>query len=747
MKTTATAKKAWDRAKSAPRTSRGASATATSSKKTQPKRSHPSKNPTQKSPQPPAQRAEAQESGSRNACPLRSQNNVCTKARNEGRPQFCLDIPFESTNLVQPFPQLPAAMIFSPRNYLTTIGAKQGKCKMFQRVNLSPKNCPMCSDRHEIRRIMAANLTSKYMATREAYYIKIMNDIIFNETSHLVAMFKDYLIYDDTSDFMRKVYTTSECHKQIAVLCKFYNSYSKVFPNYFTFRESKYMYKNIRRKQKAIDARQEAEAQMEERRKRGDSLSSNRILASQMADDSTITLSTIRDPDFRLDTLMQSYIRGQSGTGESFRASRTITDIPLPELLEQFMRKDSVIVIKRNKASDRKPVLLRDKKTNKLPIAVSKRKPGKNIEVLIGSHRIVVAEDPVWTRLKNDINHLTRRSRSAVRPARKESESKKRASSNPRGRPKEAAKLRLDCDRDMLRTNRQILDVVDRHMCSSAGGIAQNSARLRRREDVQRTSARATPAPSRIVNLLIERRQEKAKKVRVTNMIHEQGTAKKSRHNVEIVSPTRTGPRSGVVSPVPRPNPSAKLKRVLSGGVLPTASSTKCCSSNSATRQPAVSKSGTKAPDAKKKLLAIDIEGLYRNLRKQRVDLNINTVRTDRAGRKETDRYRSVTPDCSRKYRSEYLHTLRENMQRHKQDIFILASKGTTTATTAKKKPKLGQGQKRVTSPSTEMMDTATTKDRTKTLSTFERCSIRGVLSGGRKLGNLFSKQDLYTHI
>ena len=80
-----------------------------------------------------------------------------------------------------------------------------------------------------------------------------MNDLIYNETSHVVSIFKDYLILDDINEFLKRPYTLKETNSRLPKLCAFYDKYSQVFPNYVVLPESKYMFKNIERKQKLID--------------------------------------------------------------------------------------------------------------------------------------------------------------------------------------------------------------------------------------------------------------------------------------------------------------------------------------------------------------------------------------------------------------------------------------------------------------------------------------------------------------
>ena len=88
------------------------------------------------------------------------------------------------------------------------------------------------------------------------YNKNVINSIIYNEKEQIVAKFKDFLIYDDFSEFMKRFYRMSESITRLPKVNEFYENYSKIFPNYTNIPEAKYMYKNIRRKQKVIDNNQ-----------------------------------------------------------------------------------------------------------------------------------------------------------------------------------------------------------------------------------------------------------------------------------------------------------------------------------------------------------------------------------------------------------------------------------------------------------------------------------------------------------
>lgn len=128
-----------------------------------------------------------------------------------------------------------------------------------------------------IKNILPFKLLEKIVYTRfnlensndkNFYNIKVINEIICNETTHVVAMFKDYLIYGDYSEFLQELYKVNESKDTLKKLFEYYESCSVIFPNYIVLPESKYIYKNIQRKQRVIDNQQELE-QIEEDKKNG----------------------------------------------------------------------------------------------------------------------------------------------------------------------------------------------------------------------------------------------------------------------------------------------------------------------------------------------------------------------------------------------------------------------------------------------------------------------------------------------
>ena len=99
-------------------------------------------------------------------------------------------------------------------------------------------------------------LIKRYDKPLSYHDVKMINDILYNEKTHYVEAFKEYLIYEDYNEFLKRYYKNSELKIKLPKILMFYEKYSKIYANYTVIPESKYMYKNIKRKQKMIDQMQ-----------------------------------------------------------------------------------------------------------------------------------------------------------------------------------------------------------------------------------------------------------------------------------------------------------------------------------------------------------------------------------------------------------------------------------------------------------------------------------------------------------
>ena len=81
------------------------------------------------------------------------------------------------------------------------------------------------------------------------YKIKIINDILSDRNKHIVILFKNYLIWNDPNDYLKRYYLLNESQYRLKPIAFYYNTYTYCFPNYYcNFEVIKVLLKNIKRK-------------------------------------------------------------------------------------------------------------------------------------------------------------------------------------------------------------------------------------------------------------------------------------------------------------------------------------------------------------------------------------------------------------------------------------------------------------------------------------------------------------------
>jgi hypothetical protein len=74
-------------------------------------------------------------------------------------------------------------------------------------------------------------LFSKYFEAFNFYFAKPINEILANLNINHVILFKDYLYYDDDSEYLKRFYTQTEVKPRVTILTEFYsNSYKETRP-------------------------------------------------------------------------------------------------------------------------------------------------------------------------------------------------------------------------------------------------------------------------------------------------------------------------------------------------------------------------------------------------------------------------------------------------------------------------------------------------------------------------------------
>ena len=116
-----------------------------------------------------------------------------------------------------------------------------------------------------IEKLIHKNFIHKYKLMPSHYNLFVANNIIYNDRTHIVSRFKEYLIIDDEGEFLKRYYRKKESVARLQKFFKFYFLYSKVFPNYTSINENKFIYNNIHQKQKMIDLQEEMENEKDQK--------------------------------------------------------------------------------------------------------------------------------------------------------------------------------------------------------------------------------------------------------------------------------------------------------------------------------------------------------------------------------------------------------------------------------------------------------------------------------------------------
>ena len=134
-----------------------------------------------------------------------------------------------------------------------------------------------------------SSLLQRHSITNDQYNAIQIEHIIQNDSCHLVSLFKEHLILDECTDFLRRFYSKNQSILRLQKIYEYYIASSMLFPNYTALTEGKYIYKNIMKKQKIIDM---MEALDEEKKLKG-----NKPPKTERVFDTKIYQSIAFEPD------------------------------------------------------------------------------------------------------------------------------------------------------------------------------------------------------------------------------------------------------------------------------------------------------------------------------------------------------------------------------------------------------------------------------------------------------------------
>ena len=116
------------------------------------------------------------------------------------------------------------------------------------------------SNPEKFKRIIKLNLAKKMKAVDKENEVELVNKILFNEGSHIVAVFKEFLIYDDCNEFLHRYYKSKESCARMKQIADYYGAKGAPKPWYQILPEMAILSKGRHRKQKIRRIRDEDDA-------------------------------------------------------------------------------------------------------------------------------------------------------------------------------------------------------------------------------------------------------------------------------------------------------------------------------------------------------------------------------------------------------------------------------------------------------------------------------------------------------
>ena len=131
-----------------------------------------------------------------------------------------------------------------------------------------------------LENIVYNKFLSKYKGMPKYYNSYIAYRLINNINSHIVSLFKEYLIYGDIFEFLTKLYSKNKSLYLLKELLHYYIANNIIYPNYMVLPEGLYLFKNIQQKQRILDNQEENSKKKKKEKNEMDKILTSRVIDS-----------------------------------------------------------------------------------------------------------------------------------------------------------------------------------------------------------------------------------------------------------------------------------------------------------------------------------------------------------------------------------------------------------------------------------------------------------------------------------
>ena len=143
--------------------------------------------------------------------------------------------------------------------------------------------------------LITQNNLKKYSTTKRKYNIYIINSIIFDQRIHKVAVFKNNLLWDESSEFLKRFYKIRESIERIPKISEYYEKYTLFPPVYFGLEGLIIIIMNkwTKRKKNYLEYVEDHEEEREEKKKKVKNLNFEPLINPSLFDNITASKSIV----------------------------------------------------------------------------------------------------------------------------------------------------------------------------------------------------------------------------------------------------------------------------------------------------------------------------------------------------------------------------------------------------------------------------------------------------------------------
>jgi hypothetical protein len=119
------------------------------------------------------------------------------------------------------------------KNYLKSFTELFSIRGLRQSMSIRPKNSKSLKNIPTRKYLNAIQngLISKYSCKEDDYDNMILDSLLYNKNTHVVSVFKNYMILDYIDEFLKRVYNSEEAYQRIPKIANYYKNYLKFFCN------------------------------------------------------------------------------------------------------------------------------------------------------------------------------------------------------------------------------------------------------------------------------------------------------------------------------------------------------------------------------------------------------------------------------------------------------------------------------------------------------------------------------------